>query len=394
MFTMYRNINKALSPITAALRLHTPRQHIHTLSRTFAAKAQTATYPTTHATFVIQDTPFVAMDAFEELERLAYNASQLPHNRPPSNEDVNRWVELFSYFPEEATKLLEKHRQDVTRTRISDDYWEMIQYKQESKGHDKGSYEHQLSLDRRNCTKTMQHHQIMSAREARNTYLIKLEGLLSTPEDVQAAANMPLPPSTVTGEADEGDSTFCIINGKDKCAIISSLSSQHSSFSPYFIRIQGKAHKNLSEASLHPTLGIDITLPQNRPETFDTTAAHEPTQDEFPVYYFFYGTLSQTEILSKQISRSVSENELMPALISGGTLATWGKRYKALVDGRGTDLVRGYAFLVQNKDEEDGLRMYETDNYEVVRCHLVLGPVAESSIEVKGLTFRFCGAVD
>ncbi|KAK7444641.1 hypothetical protein Landi51_08453 [Colletotrichum acutatum] len=80
----------------------------------------------------------------------------------------------------------------------------------------------------------------------------------------------------------------------------------------------------------------------------------------------------------------------------GGCLATWGGKYKALVDASAYEksCVDGHAFLVTNKDQEDALQLYETENYEVVRCVIEFMLGGGRDEEVRGLTFRFIGETD
>lgn len=61
--------------------------------------------------------------------------------------------------------------------------------------------------------------------------------------------------------------------------------------------------------------------------------------------------------------------------------------------------VDGTAYLVKTRKEEDALRYYETDRYEVVRCGIEFlddgrgdgGEQGHGSEWVHGLTFRFIG---
>lgn len=62
------------------------------------------------------------MDPFEELERMAQNASAL-NDPEPDEEDIERWVKLFKYDYLEAYALLKAQRSDVTRDPISDEHW-------------------------------------------------------------------------------------------------------------------------------------------------------------------------------------------------------------------------------------------------------------------------------
>jgi hypothetical protein len=58
----------------------------------------------------------------------------------------------------------------------------------------------------------------------------------------------------------------------------------------------------------------------------------------------------------------------------------------ALVDADEHSKVNGWAYQVQNQDEEDSLRVYETGVYEVVRC--TIESTDEPEVKVQGLTFR------
>ncbi|KAL1600509.1 hypothetical protein SLS60_006895 [Paraconiothyrium brasiliense] len=200
-------------------------------------------------------------------------------------------------------------------------------------------------------------------------------------------------------------------------------------------RARKPATKDLSNTSIAPTLGIDISLPQHRNLVVDP----RPRQDEYPVRYFFYGTLCEPERLAQvlgietivtsddgtgtdsqddstircgsQISEggcqeASNEEEkdqglqshedatltpapiLTPACILRGKVRSWRGKYAALVDGDEDDLVQGWVYDVKTREDEDRLREYEGGNYEVVRCEIsVTGEV----VLVRGLTFRFCG---
>ncbi|TQN66782.1 hypothetical protein CSHISOI_08663 [Colletotrichum shisoi] len=144
----------------------------------------------------------------------------------------------------------------------------------------------------------------------------------------------------------------------------------------------------LRAASVHPTLGSDATPPHNRLGS-ESDQRLLPAQDQCPVWYIFHGTLADPAVLK---SRLGVEPVCRPAKTRGGVLATWGGKYRALVDAPayGTGVVGGHAFLVADKDQEDSLRFYETDNYGAVRCVIDMG----EGEEVGGLTFRFIGEAD
>jgi len=211
--------------------------------------------------------------------------------------------------------------------------------------------------------------------------------LLSTPEAVQIAGKLAHLPETTWGSSDEGDSAiFCTISGQAKYNIDNWLSIQRSNFVPTFARVLQKASKDLSDYSIYPTLGIDSTLPQYRPSS---AGVYFPLQDQYPVWYFFYGTLADPVILVRQLSLATGKlPDLKPAKIRRGFLKTWAGKYRALVDGTYDSEVVGMAYLVKSKEHEDALREYEADNYEVVKCEILM---AEDNLQ-PGCTFRFVGA--
>jgi hypothetical protein len=115
-------------------------------------------------------------------------------------------------------------------------------------------------------------------------YLLKLEGLIDATEKVREAASSTERPEVIqgSGEEEEEEDIFCCVNGKEKHAITLWLRAQNSNFHPTFIRLPGKAEKDLSAHSAYPTLGLDSTLPQYRPAAHDTVFL--PKQDEYPIW--------------------------------------------------------------------------------------------------------------
>ncbi|RAK97436.1 gamma-glutamylcyclotransferase family protein [Aspergillus ibericus CBS 121593] len=229
----------------------------------------------------------------------------------------------------------------------------------------------------------------LSARDQKSTFLVKLEGPLNSPTHIQSLSNSLTTPILKSAEGIDATApaTFCLITGRMKLALLSALAG--STFSPTFIRVN-LAVKDLSEYSRAPTLGCDVdpTLPQHR-------ASHAevfyPMQDQYPVWYFFYGTLAVSDNLAARLGLSEIPM-LRKAWVRGGVLRTWGGgKYKALIDGSANTRVDGWAYEVASADEEEMLRYYETDYYEVVRCDIHVQDVAGI---VKGLVFRFvrgCG---
>ncbi|KAK5626388.1 hypothetical protein RRF57_002103 [Xylaria bambusicola] len=122
-------------------------------------------------------------------------------------------------------------------------------------------------------------------------------------------------------------------------------------------------------------------MPQFRLSPAEYTS-FTPSQSQYPVCYFFYGTLADPKVLGRLLGTKPLYKD---ATVYGGTLKTWGRKYKAMIDSPG-GVVHGRASWVQNEYQEDILRAYETEKYEVVRCELYTG-----TAKIKGLTFRFIG---
>ncbi|KAL4917603.1 hypothetical protein BDW62DRAFT_201628 [Aspergillus aurantiobrunneus] len=224
-------------------------------------------------------------------------------------------------------------------------------------------------------------------QEPNSTYLVKLEGPLGTASKAQRLAGMLYLPEQVDGIGEaSGGAYFCFVNGADKCEITAALS-KHAvdCFHLTFIRIN-RAAKALSSDSAAPCLGYDATLPHHRA----AEAAHVflPAQSEYPVWYFFYETLANSEVLMEKLELPVRPN-LRPATVEQGNIRTWGGKYKALLDG--VDTVKGWAYKVVSASHEDVPRYYEADRYEVVRCTISMDDTRET---VQGLAFRFIGVCD
>lgn len=184
---------------------------------------------------------------------------------------------------------------------------------------------------------------------------------------------------------DDGTAQFCEVDYTTKEKFAAWLKLQSPMINPTFVTI-AKARKEFSEHTLYPTLGIETTLPQYRQSV--NAMAVMPGQDQYPVWYFFYGTLASKAMLASLFTVEERELEdLKSATVVGGRVGKWGRRYNALVDG--SSAIEGHAFLVGSAEREDNLRRYETHAYEVVRCRMVI-----DGAEVLGCTFRFLGELD
>jgi gamma-glutamylcyclotransferase (GGCT)/AIG2-like uncharacterized protein YtfP len=115
-----------------------------------------------------------------------------------------------------------------------------------------------------------------------------------------------------------------------------------------------------------------------------------PRENEYPVWYFFYGTVADEEMLGGVLELAEGdEPHLRDASIRSGRLTRCG-HYNALVDGEQGDEVHGKSYLVKDKEEEDKLMCYEGAVYDVIRCRILL---MDGSEEVDGRVFRIAEGV-
>ena len=327
------------------------------------------------------------MDPFEELERMAVNATsdgQLD-NDGPCADDIARWQRLFSYTYGEAREKIEKHRSDLARERVSEDLWALL--RPQFEGYDREAYEQHLILMSSRSFKLARSDQKppqVPEFETHASFLFRMEGPLAQANVVREALGADLAPEVRRGFGEKGEASFCRVNSAGKAAVERWLWQQGSSHRPTFIR-ESLARKALSEISIHPFLGIDATLPQHRLTTLKSTP--EPRQNQYPVWYFFYGTLADNSTLAHHLQLPEQDVPLMkPAFVEHGMLKSWAGKYKALTDGQIESKVHGQAFEVQNAEHEESLRFYETAMYEVVRCNIQL---TDGKNAITGLTFRF-----
>ncbi|KAI8630407.1 hypothetical protein F5Y19DRAFT_483754 [Xylariaceae sp. FL1651] len=323
-------------------------------------------------------------------EGLVANTISIPDDDSPiSFTDTKRWQSLFGFTRFEAERRFGTGDQTLA-------------VKSSAKGFDKESYEYSLRNQRLSRTQPInpagESRQLGTKEEKgdrmaifatpkNERFLLKLKGEISPVTAVQAIGKLSHPPLRYEGENEDGDRTgFCIVNTDAKRKILQGWADLDAQSQPIFIRLQ-EAEKDLSAICRYPTLGIDKTMPQHR---LGNKERSTPCPDEYPVWYFFYGTLADKDILGRLLQRSVNQAALRPAYVLGGKLVTLGK-YRALVheyDLKG-EPVAGSAFLVQTREEEDSLRHYETDLYAVVRCaiHISSDAGREKDLELNGLTF-------
>lgn len=330
----------------------------------------------------------------DELETLASTFSDQPELEA-DNATVAKRQSLFGYSASEAAKQLQEHRASILPV-VSNRHWELV------RGHgnplpsslsasNNGVHTDLLPGACREGGQRIRQGGIRTlvpspipVKGANNTSAFQKRGQLP-PQDgmletIRTFGRIVLKMVEIPGTDVEGNHTkFCIVNLSAKAHIEGWLAGKGNPFQPNFVPCS-RADKSLSSISLAPTLGVDATLPHLR---IDSTATEpQPTQSQYPVWYFFYGTLGDPDVLRRLLG---VDPIYRPASVTGGRLIEWGETYKALIDSPGL-AVEGAAFMVESEKMEDALRCYETDKYEVVRCDI--GMKDDKSL-AKGLTFRF-----
>lgn len=319
-----------------------------------------------------------------ELEIMAVNARTADRSEEIQQVDIHRWQKLFELSAQEAHKQIVQYRNDIGRSRVSEDLWDLVREEKEALGFDRESYE--FSLYHAKARKATASFAPTNQQQRQTVYVLKLEVPLDTAEKVQAAASLLAPPEVTEGTGETGNATFCTVDGCTRRKIIDWIALHYPNFRPTIVRLS-KSPKNLGSISIAPALGIEGTmLPHKRAEHADFVPM--PTQDQYPVWYFFYGNLARPEELQQRLGLKTPP-VYVPARVRGGKIMSWRGQYRALVDAEHDVLTYGSAFLVVSREHEDSLRFYETEKYEVVRCEIEMDGRVE-----KGLVFRFAGSAD
>lgn len=173
-----------------------------------------------------------------ELEALAGNAynPNLPEDGTtpePISTTIARWNRLFKIPGDDAVDVIMEHRNNLTRTRISDEHWEAVRTGKESQGYDREAYEYELDLQKR---KANMGNIVPVDDEAESlvTYLVELSGPLESLEVMQRAAGLEKAPPTVDGwSVEERRSVrMCIVGSKEKRAILRWAAEEGDGFEP------------------------------------------------------------------------------------------------------------------------------------------------------------------
>jgi hypothetical protein len=174
-----------------------------------------------------------------ELEALAGNAynPNLPEDdatpAEPISTTIKRWNNLFEIPSGDAVDRIMEHRNNLTRTRISDEYWETVRSTKESQGYDREAYEYELDLQKRkaNIGNLVP---VDDEAESTVTYLVELSGPLDSLEVMQKAAGLEEVPQKVDGWSVEErrEVEMCVVGGKEKRAILLWAAEQGGGFEP------------------------------------------------------------------------------------------------------------------------------------------------------------------
>lgn len=184
----------------------------------------------------------VDMDEYtlqQELEALAGNAfspdtSDASSKPEPMSDTLSRWQNLFHLSQGEAVDRIMDHRNNLTRTRVSDAHWDIVRSEKEAEGYDREAYEYELELQKRKALLPG----LIPAAEGQEgssvTYLLELGGPLDSLDKVQRAASLETAPPEVAGRSVEDDRPvrLCCLDGKAKAAILRWASEKGGGFEP------------------------------------------------------------------------------------------------------------------------------------------------------------------
>ncbi|KAJ4348123.1 uncharacterized protein N0V89_009495 [Didymosphaeria variabile] len=155
---------------------------------------------------------------WDEAERMAQAAGAADAqiaDEYPSPETIERWKRLFGYSSVEAANLITAQRQDaVTRERITDEHWALIEGAEEAAGYDREAYEHRQQLPelfKSNGTTIP-----VKGQEESLMFGFRMGGLLNSAEKVKEVGKMEGLPNVEDGWSETGPVKFCMVDLKTK----------------------------------------------------------------------------------------------------------------------------------------------------------------------------------
>lgn len=156
------------------------------------------------------------MNPLEELEKLALNAGG---DEEPTEEQTRIWQRTFGYSRARAKTKIEEHKADVSRTKITDEQWEVVAEKEKEKhGHNRDAYEHTLQLAK-TCARVQTPSGPITdlAVEDPMTHIMKLgdpDESFHDAEDIRIIASLDCKPRIETGLGYTGEARFCLVNAE------------------------------------------------------------------------------------------------------------------------------------------------------------------------------------
>jgi hypothetical protein len=260
----------------------------------------------------------------EELERMARNFStEIELTCEDIQITAKRWTKLFGYSYSDAIDAIGRHRKNISRKHVTNELWDIVKQEQEACGYDREAYEHELEVQARTRMTSvfLQPQALNQAGDLKARYLVKLTELL-TVEIITGIAGLSSHPEVVEGHGNEdsqsSDARFCLINGVERQALLTSPQWSRFASTSTIICVPQAAAKELSSESAYPTLGLDTTLPKQRPSMLPTLTHFLPAQDQYPVWHFFYGTLGHSAFLQDLLGLD-SEPDSCPLLLRAGS---------------------------------------------------------------------------
>lgn len=165
------------------------------------------------------------MDLMSELDNMATNIEDgCDTEYRPAEDEIARWQSLFSYSYSEAAEQIIRHKNDISRSRVPDELWNLVRSEKEVQGYSREAFEHELS-SRHHHTPT--HPQPSSSSTSisasqpdstTTTYLVLLFGPFTTAQRIQSIASLPSLPSIYPATSEQTGDTqhFCRITASTK----------------------------------------------------------------------------------------------------------------------------------------------------------------------------------
>lgn len=149
------------------------------------------------------------MDDYEiqqALESIASAASVLMDSTEPSTEiapTVQRWKKLFQLDDDDALDCITRHRNDLSRLRLSDAHWLMVREEMENAGYDREAFEYELNLEKSKALLDSDLSAVHGSTDDELCYLLELKGPLEDVATVCSVAGLNESPVVVKGTSTE-----------------------------------------------------------------------------------------------------------------------------------------------------------------------------------------------